>query len=409
MRNVVFAAPFLMDATLRFVRAAASLPNVRLALLTQEPLERVPEDLRARIDAHWRVDDGLDPDAIERAVVELARGMGNVSRLIGTLEQLQVPLGVVRRRLGIEGMDDATAENFRDKGRMKDVLRAAGVPCARHRKVTTADEAREFARATGFPLVVKPPAGAGAKSTFRVDTMEELDSAVRVAAPGAGREAQIEEFVVGDESSFDTVTLGGKPVWHSLSHYRPTPLDVLRNPWIQWCVFVPREVEHPRYDDIRTVAFRALRALGMDTGVSHMEWFRRRDGSIAVSEVGARPPGAQFCTLHSWANDFDFYAAWARAAIFGEFTAPERKYACGAAYLRGQGPEAGRVAAIHGLEQAQRELGSLVVEAKLPKPGQSPSGGYEGEGYVILRHPETEVVERALARLVSTVKVELRA
>jgi hypothetical protein len=52
-------------------------------------------------------------------------------------------------------------------------------------------------------------------------------------------------------------------------------------------------------------------------------------------------------------------------------------------------------------------VGDLVVEAKLPQAGQSPSGTYEGEGYVILRHPETEVVERALKRLVERIYVEL--
>lgn len=407
MRNVVFVAPFLMDATLRFVRAAAAQQDARVALLTQEPVERIPEDLRARLEAHWRVPDALDPDEIEKGVLQLARGLGNVHRLIGTLEQLQTPLGVVRRRLGIEGMDGETAENFRDKARMKDVLRAAHVPCARHRKAASLDEARAFARDTGFPLVVKPPAGAGARSTFRVDTPEQLEQALRVCGTGAGRETQIEEFVTGEENSFDTVSIGGRPVWHSLSHYRPAPLEVLREPWIQWCVFIPREIDHPRFDDIRSVGFRALAALGMHTGVSHMEWFRRRDGSIAVSEVGCRPPGAQICSLISYAHDFDFYAAWARVVMFDEFTPPRRVYSAGAAYLRGQGPAEGRVAAIRGLDQAQRELGALVVEAKLPKPGQSPSGGYEGEGYVILRHEETAVVEMALQRLVSLVRVEL--
>jgi biotin carboxylase len=408
MRNVVFVAPFLMDATLRFVRAVASLEGARVALVTQEPLERVPEDLRARLEAHWRVADALDPDQLETAVLELARRMGNVARLVGTLEQLQVPLGTVRRRLGIEGMDDTAAENFRDKARMKDVLRAAGVPCARHRKAASLDEARAFARAAGFPLVVKPPAGAGAKATFRVDSSEELDQAFRAAGPRPGQEVQVEEFVVGDEHSIDTVSIGGRPVWHSLSRYTPTPLDVLRNAWIQWCVLVPREIDDPRYDDIRAAAAEALAALGMRSGVSHMEWFRRRDGSLAISEVGCRPPGAQICTLISYAHDFDFYAAWARVSVFDEFRAPERRFACGAAYLRGQGDPGGRVAAVAGLEQAQRELGALVVEAKIPQPGQAPSGTYEGEGYVILRHPETRVVEEGLRRLVSLVRVELR-
>jgi hypothetical protein len=39
----------------------------------------------------------------------------------------------------------------------------------------------------------------------------------------------------------------------------------------------------------------------------------------------------------SRAHDFDCPAAWARLMIFGEFEPPQRKYAAGAAYLRGQG------------------------------------------------------------------------
>ena len=52
-------------------------------------------------------------------------------------------------------------------------------------------------------------------------------------------------------------------------------------------------------------------------------------------------------------------------------------------------------------------MGSLVVEVRLPRPGQPPTSGYEGEGYVVLRHPETAVVADALQRLVGMVRVEL--
>ncbi|HWC74126.1 MAG TPA: hypothetical protein VG454_09325, partial [Gemmatimonadales bacterium] len=230
-------------------------------------------------------------------------------------------------------------------------------------------------------------------------------AAVEAAAPAPGRPVLLEEYVTGDEHSFETVSIDGRAVWHSLTHYYPSPLEVLRNPWIQWCLILPREVEEPQYDDIRRAGSRALEVLGMETGLSHMEWFRRPDGTIAISEVAARPPGAQITTVISRAHDFDFVAAWARLMVFGEFSAPPRKYAVGAAYLRGQGN--GRVKAIHGLDQVQREMGSLVVDAKLPTAGQAPTGSYEGEGFVILRHPQTAVVQQALQRLISLVRVEL--
>jgi formate-dependent phosphoribosylglycinamide formyltransferase (GAR transformylase) len=405
MRHVVFVAPFAMATTLRFVRSVAALPGVRMSLLTQEPLERVSDDLRALLAGHWRVVDAMDPAQLVTGLEGLAKATGPLDRVLGTLEQLQVPLAQARERLRIPGLSVAAAENFRDKARMKTALGKAGLPCARHRLVASAQDARAFAAAIGFPLVVKPPAGAGAKATFRVDDSAQLDEAIALSAPAAGRETLLEEFVVGEEHSFDAVCIRGRPVWHSLSRYAPTPLDVLRNPWIQWCVMVPREIDAPQWDDVRRVGFRALEVLGQETGVSHMEWFRRKDGSIAISEIAARPPGAQFCTLIGYAHDFDFYAAWARLVVFDEFDVPQRKYAAGAAYLRGQGT--GRVAAIHGLDQVQRELGDLVVEARLPQQGASPSGSYEGEGYVIVRHPETAVVERALQRIVSVTRVEM--
>ena len=74
-------------------------------------------------------------------------------------------------------------------------------------------------------------------------------------------------------------------------------------------------------------------------------------------------------------------------------------------YLRGQGR--GRVRAVHGLDALQREIGHLVVEVRLPEPGQPASTTYEGEGYVIVRDPSTEVVRDALRRIVEGVRVEL--
>jgi hypothetical protein len=199
--------------------------------------------------------------------------------------------------------------------------------------------------------------------------------------------------------------VNGRVLWHSITRYLPTPLEVMRTPWMQWRALIPREVDDAQYDSIREAGFRALAVLGMQTGMGHMEWFRRADGTVAISEVGMRPAGAQFTTLMSRAHDFDCPAAWARLMVFGEFEPPPRQFAAGAAYLRGQGQ--GRVKAVHGLEQAHHELGHLVTDVKLPQIGQPAAPNYEGEGYVIVRHEETAVVEQALLQLVSLIRVEL--
>lgn len=403
--SVVFVAPFFLETTLRFVEGVAALPGTRVALVSQDPIEKLPSQIRRRLAAHRRVADGLAAGQIVDAVRALSRDVGPPSRLLGALEQLQVPLGEAREALGIEGMTAEVARNFRDKSRMKDVLTRAGVPCARHVRVTNEAAALEFAQRVGYPLVLKPAAGAGAKGTYRVTSSAELRDALTASRPAAERPAVLEEFVTGEEFSFDTVSIRGRAVWHSLSCYLPAPLHVVDNPWIQWCVLVPREIDHPRFDEIRRVGQRALTALGMGTGLSHMEWFRKPDGAVMISEVGARPPGAQITSLISYAHDVDFYRAWARLVVFDQFDPPARRYAAGCAYLRGQGR--GRVKAVHGLAEVLRDLGGLVVEKKIPTVGAAPTTGYEGDGYLIVRHPETRVAERALRTIVTNVRVEL--
>jgi ATP-grasp domain len=321
------------------------------------------------------------------------------------LEQLQVPLAQVREHLGIPGMDAATARNFRDKDQMKTVLRAAGVPCARHRLATDAAEAADFAREVGFPLVVKPPAGAGAKSTFRLDHPDDLQAWLEAAPPAPDRPALIEEFLTGEEGSYDSVMIDGEIVWGSISNYLPTPLEVLRNPWMQWAVLLPRDIDGPEYAPIRMVAPVALRALGLRTGLTHMEWFRRPDGSVAVSEVGARPPGAQITSMLCYVHDFDLYRAWAKLMIDGSFQPPLRQWAAGTVYLRGQG--SGVVRAVHGADRLPAVVSDLVVDSRLPSPGQPSSGSYEGDGYITVRDRDTGVVTAAIRQILTTVRVEL--
>lgn len=400
MPRVVFVAPYFMDATLRFVDAVASLPEVTLGLVSSDPEDKLPPRLRSRLAGHYRIEQALDPQQLVAATKKLRQHMAGVDRLVGSLEQLQVPLGQVRDALGIEGMGAHAARCFRDKALMKDVMRKAGLPCARHRRTESVAEVLAFVEEVGLPVILKPRDGAAAAGTHRITTMAALHDALSRFVP-----EMVEEFVVGHERSFETASIRGEPVWNSSTRYDPSPLTVLENPWIQWTVILPREERTADSEAIRPWAHAALRALGMRTGLSHMEWFRRGDGSVAISEVGARPPGAQIVTLNSYAHDTDVYRAWAELVCIDRWQIPPREFAVAAAFFRGQGPGS-RVVRLHGIEQAQAELGHLVVEAKLPQPGQPRARTYEGEGYAIVRHPETSVVERAIRRLVSLVRVE---
>ena len=414
MVHVVFAIPFAMENTLRFARAAAALPDVEMSVVSQEPPHKLAAAFGGKLAGFEQVADAMDPGSLAQGVARLAEKAGPVDRLLGILEPLQEPLAVVRERLGIRGMASQTATNFRDKSRMKEVFAKAEIPCARHRLCASMEDAVQFAAEVGYPMVGKPPAGAGAKATSRVNDEQELRQFLMAVRPSPGQEILFEEFVQGREFSFDSITLHGGHVFHNICCYYPTPLEVMDNPWIQWCVVLPRELDQPEFEEIHSLGPKALDALGMWTGMSHMEWFRRHDGSIAISEVAARPPGAQFVALMGHVLDVDMHSVFAQLMVFEDLPVLERKYAAGAAYLRGQAsPElrsSGRplvVRSVQGLEAVQSELGDMVVEGKLPQVGQPAATTYEGDGFLIVRHADSGVVQKAVEMIVQNVRVEL--
>lgn len=401
-RNVIFVAPFPLETTMRFVRAVARLSDIRLLGVVHEAPGG--EDARCYHDV-VRVSDPLSSQDIQDAVALLARRHGPPQRILAVLEAIQVQVAEARARFQVPGTDPRTADLFRDKARMKAALQAAGLPVAKNRLLASAADAEAFARVCGFPMVLKPPAGMGAKATFRVNDLGALLRAVAGMGVSAARPVLAEEFLQGEEYSFETITVGGAVRMHSVSRYLPSCLEVLENPWIQWCCLLPREIDGSDFDGARAMGFGAIKALGLDTGMTHMEWFRRADGSLAIGEIAQRPPGANITRMTGLAHDVDPYRAWARAVVDDAFDGPwERKYAVGCAFLRGMGQ--GRVAAVTGVHEAHEAVGRLVVEAKLPTIGAPKSDSYEGDGYVIVRDRDTATVQRALRRIIEGVRVQ---
>jgi hypothetical protein len=169
-------------------------------------------------------------------------------------------------------------------------------------------------------------------------------------------------------------------------------------------VILPRELHPEHVRAFAPVNASALRALGVQHGLSHMEWFLRDDGTPVVSEVGARPPGANIMPLLQAAHGADPWAAWAHLMVHRRWQFPERRFAAGTVFLRakGGGPV---VRSVEGVEAMRQRLGPAFVDAKLPQPGQPRSQHYEGDGWVLVRHPETKGVVQALRTVLEMVTI----
>ena len=106
--------------------------------------------------------------------------------------------------------------------------------------------------------------------------------------------ALAEEFLRGREYSFETITIGGEVRFQSISRYYPTPLEVMETPVDPVGRACCRATSTgPSSPTRASSASRAVKALGLETGFTHMEWFRRDDGSLAIGEIAARPPGRE--------------------------------------------------------------------------------------------------------------------
>ena len=404
MRNVVFVAPYLTTKTLRYVEALCELEDIAPALISSHGRDVLPKKLQDPVAAFVQVDSCLDAEQLSEATREIAAEIGAVQRLFGVLEQLQLPIAEARDQAGVPGMGAEVVRRFRDKSAMKKALRDHGVPCARFARITGAEDARRFVDEVGFPVIIKPVAGVGTRATWKLDDDDELAEALSKLGPSEQKPWQCEEFLVGTEHSFETVTIDGRHVWSSSTDYIPGPLEAMNTPWIQYCVVLPRETDS--VDEFREVNQAALDALGMKAGLSHMEWFRRSDGSVAVNEVGARPPGVNIMPLMSAAYDTDFVKAWVRLMAKDEFEPPQRVRAAGSAFLKGQGP-GDRVVAVDNLDEVLDKLGDAVVEVSPPRLGSKRASGYEGEGFVIVAADTTEEVMQALALIIRNVRVRL--
>jgi hypothetical protein len=152
------------------------------------------------------------------------------------------------------------------------------------------------------------------------------------------------------------------------------------------------------YADFIEQGLKAIRALDVGNAMTHMEGFIDANGEAWFTDATLRPAGARIAPMLAFAYDIDPYHAWARVAVDGCFDGPwERKYAVGTIFLRGVG--AGTVQRVEGIERVQREFKDLLVDARWPRLEARKSVTYTGDGFVTVRHRETDAVHDALLEI----------
>jgi hypothetical protein len=330
-----------------------------------------------------------------------------VERLEATIEAHVMGAARVREALRIPGTSVHTAFLCRDKPAMKDALRAAGIPCARSIGAASGAEVRAFAAEVGYPLILKPPAGAGASGAERVGGPDELDEAIARHHVDQGVPVAVEEFVEGHEGFYDTITIGGEVVHEFVSHYYPNVLEAMRTRWISPQFIATNRIdEAPGYAELKELGRAVVKVLGIETSATHMEWFAGPKG-LRFSEIGCRPPGVRAWDLYAAGNDLDIYREWAMAIVHGRAEQrASRRFAAGMIALRPDGD--GTIAGYEGVDALQERYGTWVIDAHLPPPGtptQPVEAGYMANAWVRMRHPDYDTLREMLDDVGRTLQV----
>ncbi len=384
--NLLIISPGYPSEMPHFTRGAAE-SGAQVWGIGDQPLAGLPEMARSALSGFLQVPSLWREDHVIQALKSW-RQAPKFDRVECLWEPGMLLAARIREAFSVPGLNVAKTQPYRDKEAMKVKLDAAGIRTPRHKRARTMADCWEYAEEIGYPLILKPIDGAGSADTYRVNDQEQL----RAVLPKLRHvpEVSVEEFVDGEEFTFDTICIEGRIVYYNIAWYRPRPLIARSNEWISPQVIALRNVDQPDLKGGTKMGYDVIKALEFQSGITHMEWYRKADGEVVFGEIGARPPGARQVDQMNFACDIDVFREWGRSVCFGRFEADvQRKYNVATIFKRAQGQ--GRIFKMEGRDHIQRRWGDCIVWDNLLSVG-SPRRNWRqtlvSDGFLMMRHPD---------------------
>jgi biotin carboxylase len=363
--------------------------GLRVIGVGDQPVHALPEMAREHLAEYWQIPSFADEWGIVQEVMRLAEH-SRIDQVESLWEPTMILAARVREALGLAGMTVAQTLPFRDKELMKRALDAAGIRTPHHMSTTEVAGVRAAAERIGYPLIVKPIAGAGSASTYRVDSSRELEDVLPLLRHV--NEVSVEEFIDAEEFTYDTICAGGEPLFENICWYRPRPLVARSLEWVSPVTLALRDIDVDYVAAGRTMGRAVLRALGFTAGFTHMEWYRRPNGDVVFGEIACRPPGARTVDVMNFSTDADLFQRWAEAVTRGGFSEPvQRTYNAASITKRAEGQ--GHIRRIDGLSHLLTEYGDAVCAMDLLPIGSPRRDWMQtllSDGIVFVRHADLQ-------------------
>ena len=231
------------------------------------------------------------------AVTSYEQKTGIVPSAVIPLTEQSLSSGfAIAERYSLPYLSSKTMECVRNKSRMKEELKAAGLPVPRFETFSSLEELRHQIAVLGLPVVIKPQSLGGSEGVVLVRSESEIAAAyslllraVESYASNYGlseSKLMVEQYIVAQQElsvevlntpagryvlAVTDMWIGDEPYFVNTGHALPSI--------------------HSGNANIRAIALAACEALGVDKGVSCVEMRLRADGRLMLLEVAARPGG----------------------------------------------------------------------------------------------------------------------
>ena len=281
----------------------------------------VPIAIGIAEDGRWTLGDG-DPEALRIVDGRLPRvepvdgrgpapipvpgggisGVGGVDVVFPVLHGPYGEDGTVQGLLELAGLPYVgsgvlASSVAMDKGAMKMMLRAAGLPVGAFEVITDAQWRRlrasslDRAERLGYPVFVKPIRAGSSRGIAKAHDRRELEAAIDAARTHDPRiivEAaidgarEIECGVIVDEAARASrcaeIVVHGHPFYDFDAKYLDDSAELI----------VPASLERAVESEVQRLAVASFEALGCE-GLARVDFFVRPDGTVLVNEVNTMP------------------------------------------------------------------------------------------------------------------------
>lgn len=211
----------------------------------------------------------IQPDAVASIASDLAN----------------ITVSRVAEGLGLPGNSPECIEISTNKHAMREAFVRAGIPTPKFYKV---DKMEACLCGLKLPIIVKPTDRSGSRAITKITDFRELKEAIKNAVEQSfEKKAIVEEYIEGDEYSYETISYRGKHTNLAVTKKYTTGAPH----FIETGHCQPCDLSEETLQKVHQVMYAALDALKITDGASHGEFKITPDGEVRIIEIGSRMGG----------------------------------------------------------------------------------------------------------------------